>query len=70
MCELPMIVAIAKRSTPAMACVSVVVVLCRKWNGEEHLLANVPLRRYKLLTSSGAGSHGNNDSDTVTTSQS
>ena len=64
-----MIVAIAKRSTPAMACVSVVVVLCRKWNGEEHLLSNVPLRRYKPLTSSGASSHGN-DSDTVTTSQS
>lgn len=67
MCELLIIVAIAKRSTPAMTCVSVVVVLCRKWNGEEHLLVNVPLRRYKPLTSSGAGSHGN-DSDTVTTS--
>ena len=63
-----MLVTFAKRLVLAMTCVSVVV-LCRKWNGEEHLLANVPLRRYKPLTSSGAGSHGNND-DTVATSQS
>ena len=32
----------------------------RKWTGgEEHWLANVPLRKYKPLTAS-AGSHGNN----------
>ena len=35
------------------------LLFCRKWNGEEHLLANVPLRRYKPLTS-GAGGHGDN----------
>ena len=58
----------ANISASAILYTSAIVLLCRKWNGEDHLLANVPLRRYKPLTA-GADSHGD-DSVPVATIQS
>ena len=49
----------ANISASAIYYTSAIVLLCRKWNGEDYLLANVPLRRYKPLTT-GPGSHGDN----------
>ncbi len=59
MCKLLVMMRFANISASAIYYTSAIVLLCRKWNGEDHLLANVPLRRYKPLTT-GPGSHGDN----------